>query len=179
MKKFLEHINEVDRQFSLKLHLFDRNLIMKMISHLGNFITIAVYLILFFCLPVFLFKSLALFSFISFLINTVIVFVLKYTLRRKRHKMDTSMPVVHRFDPYSFPSGHIARLAGLIVPAVTILPLFFVLIILTPIVAIARISRGYHFLSDCIAGLIIGLLSGFFSLFYCLGLVEWLLSLIG
>ena len=67
-------------------------------------------------------------------------------------------------DKYSFPSGHCASstLLTLIInqyiPALTIYFLIWMVIVL-----ISRIGLGLHYLSDCIFGIILGIISFLFA----------------
>ena len=63
-------------------------------------------------------------------------------------------------DPHSFPSGHAARATMLAVMMVGMGPTWLgvLLVIWAPLVSLARVSMGVHYLSDVIAGTIIGIL---------------------
>ena len=93
-------------------------------------------------------------------INMLMVQVLKRAIKRERPEFgDHSMGVV-KFDIHSFPSGHSAR-AGLIM---VILPLIFpqwtiLWIIYAFALMVSRLLLGLHYVSDILAGLLLGLLS--------------------
>ena len=93
---------------------------------------------------------------ITLLVTAAVVFIIKYTLRRERPR-DPSGFVTIRYDKYSFPSGHSARMSCL---AVTVLyfslPVGLLLLLLALLVAAARVLVTVHYLSDVIAGLVIG-----------------------
>jgi membrane-associated phospholipid phosphatase len=64
-------------------------------------------------------------------------------------------------DPHSFPSGHAARATLLTILIFVLGPSWLILpmAIWAPLVALARVSMGLHYISDIIAGGILGSLS--------------------
>lgn len=87
------------------------------------------------------------------------VMALKFTIRRRRPEGEWGN--VYRVnDPHSFPSGHAARafliaaLAGMLGP----LWLAVILWIWAPLVCLARVAMGVHYISDVVAGAIVGVL---------------------
>ena len=92
----------------------------------------------------------------SIIATALVVFVIKYTLRRKRPR-DPAGFVTLRYDKYSFPSGHSARMASLATALIFFnLSLGLALSALALIVAFARVLVGVHYLGDVVAGLAIG-----------------------
>jgi len=89
-----------------------------------------------------------------------LVMGLKFLIRRRRPEGEWGK-IYRNTDPHSFPSGHAARaflialLAGLLGPQ----PLALVLWLWAPLVSLARVAMGVHYLSDVIAGMLVGLLS--------------------
>lgn len=98
---------------------------------------------------------------IGVLITAVLVMVLKFTIRRRRPEGEWGR-IYRATDPHSFPSGHAARAALLAVLACSFnVPWFgLVLVIWAPLVSLARVAMGLHYLSDVIAGIIIGISIG-------------------
>ncbi len=93
---------------------------------------------------------------LSIMATALVVFVIKYTLRRERPR-DPAGFVTIQYDKYSFPSGHSARMASLAVAVLFFnLPLGLALSALAVVVAFARVLVGVHFLSDVLAGLLLG-----------------------
>ena len=88
-----------------------------------------------------------------------LVMALKFIIRRRRPEGEWGA-IYRNTDPHSFPSGHAARafliaaLAGLLGPS----ELGIVLWVWAPLVALARVAMGVHYVSDIIAGAIVGLL---------------------
>lgn len=95
----------------------------------------------------------------------LLVFSIKLLTRRRRPEGEWGK-VYRKTDPLSFPSGHAARAVLLAVLAVGLGPTWFaiVLIIWAPLVSLARVFMGLHYLSDVVAGMVIGLAAGFFVL---------------
>jgi membrane-associated phospholipid phosphatase len=97
-------------------------------------------------------------SLMNLLITAWIVFGIKYTVKRQRPRNPSGFASI-RYDKYSFPSGHAARLSCL---AMTILPynrtLGLALGLLALVVAAARVAIGVHYLSDVLVGLVVGVL---------------------
>ena len=85
---------------------------------------------------------------------------IKFLVRRKRPEGDWG-GIYRRTDPHSFPSGHAARAALLAVLAISLGPTWFgiLLLIWAPLVILARVVMGVHYLSDVIAGAILGILA--------------------
>jgi undecaprenyl-diphosphatase len=110
-------------------------------------------------------KTWALKILISIFFLAVVVLITKFAVRRKRPEGEWGA-IYRTTDPHSFPSGHAARsvlLAVLVLgwgPAAAA-PL---MIIWAPLVALARVAMGVHFLSDILAGGIIGIIAGVLSL---------------
>lgn len=87
-----------------------------------------------------------------------IVQVLKLLFRRARPVGEWGT-VYRQTDPYSFPSGHASR-AGLITGLGALLgPRWFGLatLIWGPLVALARVAMGVHYISDVLVGFTLGI----------------------
>jgi len=86
---------------------------------------------------------------------------LKLIVRRQRPEGEWGA-IYRNTDPHSFPSGHAARAILLAVLGLGLGPLWFavVLVIWGPLVALARVAMGVHFLSDVLAGGFLGLMIG-------------------
>ncbi len=103
--------------------------------------------------------------FIAIFFTAIIVLILKFSIRRSRPEGDWGQ-IYRKTDPHSFPSGHAARAMLIGVVALGLGPIWFgvLLIIWGPLVGLARIAMGVHFLSDVLAGWFIGILMGLLSL---------------
>jgi membrane-associated phospholipid phosphatase len=86
-----------------------------------------------------------------------LVLSLKYIIRRRRPEGEWGA-IYRNTDPHSFPSGHAAR-AFLIAAIATFLGPGWLAVILwvwAPLVALARVAMGVHYLSDIVAGALVG-----------------------
>ena len=118
------------------------------------------------------------FAGISFLV--VIVLAIKFSIRRKRPEGNWGQ--IYRYtDPHSFPSGHAARAFLIATIAAGLGPawLAVALWIWAPLVALARVAMGVHYLSDIVAGALLGILIAFIALQIYLPLFSWIFKLIG
>jgi len=90
-----------------------------------------------------------------------LVFLVKRTFRRRRPAGEWGA-IYRKTDPHSFPSGHAARMVMLAVLAAALGPawLAWLLLVWAPLVALARVAMGVHYLSDVIAGALLGLAAG-------------------
>jgi undecaprenyl-diphosphatase len=93
------------------------------------------------------------------------VLAIKFTIRRRRPAGDWGA-IYRATDPHSFPSGHAARAFMLAILALFQGPAWFGLLVLAwaPLVSLARVAMGLHFLSDVIVGMLVGLVAGLFML---------------
>jgi undecaprenyl-diphosphatase len=106
-------------------------------------------------------KYRALVLFIAIVLTAFVVFVVKNLFRRKRPEGEWGQ--FYRItDPHSFPSGHTVRAVMLTVIMLGLGPLWFGLILLVwaPLVGLARIAMGVHYLTDVLAGGVLGLIVG-------------------
>jgi undecaprenyl-diphosphatase len=101
----------------------------------------------------------------AILVTALTVFAIKFTVRRSRPEGDWGQ-IYRRTDPHSFPSGHAARAALLVVMAFILGPPWFgwILLVWAPFVMLARVAMGLHYFSDIFAGALLGL---------AIGLVFW------
>jgi undecaprenyl-diphosphatase len=95
------------------------------------------------------------------LVTAIVVLIIKFTVRRRRPEGEWG-ELYRKSDPHSFPSGHAVRAVMLSVVAIGLGPGWFglVLAIWAPLVALARAAMGVHYLSDVLAGMVLGLVMG-------------------
>jgi undecaprenyl-diphosphatase len=95
----------------------------------------------------------------------VVVLSIKFLIRRRRPEGDWG-GLYRKTDPHSFPSGHAARVVLIAMLATGLGPwwLALVLCLWAPLVALARVSMGVHYLSDIVAGALLGGLAGIIGL---------------
>ena len=106
-------------------------------------------------------KHWAFWVFVGIAVTALIVQPLKWVIRRRRPPGEWGA-LYRSTDPHSFPSGHAARMAMLLVLGWALGPLWFslVLVLWAPLVALARVAMGVHFLSDVLGGAVLGLIIG-------------------
>lgn len=109
-----------------------------------------------------------------------IVLAIKFGVRRPRPEGKWGQ--IYRItDPHSFPSGHAARAFMVAVVATALAPSWLVILlwIWAPLVAIARVAMGVHYVSDIVAGAIFGSLVALLGLYIHMPIVMGLSNLIG
>jgi undecaprenyl-diphosphatase len=89
------------------------------------------------------------------------VLLIKLVVRRRRPEGEWGA-IYRNTDPHSFPSGHAARAVLLAALATAWGPGWLAAVLLTwaPLVSLARVAMGLHYLSDVLAGAALGLLAG-------------------
>ncbi|MGE5251490.1 MAG: phosphatase PAP2 family protein [Bacteroidota bacterium] len=117
-------------------------------------------------------KDWAAIQFISIALLAVLVLLIKFSIRRRRPEGEWGA-IYRSTDPHSFPSGHAARAFLIAVLAAGLGPgwLAAILWVWAPIVSLARVAMGVHYLSDVAAGALLGLVMGL----VCLQLSGWML----
>ena len=98
---------------------------------------------------------------LSIIGQAVIVLAIKFTIRRRRPQGEWG-GMYRSTDPHSFPSGHAARAILIGVLAIGLGPgwLAILLGVWAPLVALARVAMGLHYLSDIVAGAVLGAIAG-------------------
>ena len=93
-------------------------------------------------------------------ILAALVMALKSSIRRRRPEGEWGA-IYRNTDPHSFPSGHAARSFLIAVLATLLGPPWLALIlwIWAPLVSLARVAMGVHYLSDVVAGAVVGVLA--------------------
>jgi undecaprenyl-diphosphatase len=97
--------------------------------------------------------------------TALIVIALKFLVRRQRPEGEWGS-IYRRTDPHSFPSGHAARATMLTGLVIGLGPAWLVPIMLVwaPLVTLSRVAMDLHYLSDALAGAVLGVLVGFAAL---------------
>ena len=110
----------------------------------------------------------------------VLVMSIKFLVRRKRPEGEWG-GIYRNTDPHSFPSGHAARSFFIAVIAISLSPVWLAIIlcIWAPLVALARVAMGVHYVSDVVAGAIVGIVSALVFLQIYTPLFMWATGLLG
>lgn len=98
---------------------------------------------------------------LAVLLTAGLVALLKFTIRRKRPEGDWGK--MYRItDPHSFPSGHAARAMMIGVLVAGLAPTWpgVTMVIWGLLVGLARVAMGVHYLSDVLAGWLVGAIMG-------------------
>ena len=98
---------------------------------------------------------------VGILVTAMLVMAVKFTGRRRRPEGEWG-GIYRRTDPHSFPSGHAARAVMLAAIAAGLGPPWFgvFLWIWAPLVVLARVAMGLHFVSAVLVGALFGLVLG-------------------
>ncbi len=109
-----------------------------------------------------------------------VVLAIKFLVRRERPQGEWG-GIYRNTDPHSFPSGHAARAFLIAVVGSALAPpwLATVLWVWAPLVSLARVAMGVHYLSDIVAGGILGSIVGLIGLQIYPPMVTWLEGVIG
>jgi undecaprenyl-diphosphatase len=110
-------------------------------------------------------KPWALTVLVSIIALILIVLPIKFLIRRRRPEGEWGA-LYRTTDPHSFPSGHAARVILIAILVTSLGPgwLAALLWIWAPLVALARVAMGVHYVSDVVAGGALGILAGVIAL---------------
>jgi undecaprenyl-diphosphatase len=109
-----------------------------------------------------------------------LVLVLKFSIRRRRPAGEWGA-IYRNTDPHSFPSGHAARAFLIAVIASFFAPLWLIITlwIWAPLVSLARVAMGVHYLSDIVAGAIVGAFVALIGMQFSMAIFSFIVRLIG
>jgi len=95
----------------------------------------------------------------AIIIQASLVLAIKFLIKRQRPEGQWG-EIYRKTDPNSFPSGHAVRAVMLAALAwgYHLTPLNWILTIWAPLVSLARVSLGVHYLVDILAGWLLGIL---------------------
>ncbi len=165
MKEWLKNMLKVDARTSKILRVPEENhwfsVLLKIFAHSGDSWFWLAALLLVWLFSGTAWKERAVFLSVGLVIMAAAVIALKFAIRRPRPVGEWGQ--VYRItDPHSFPSGHAARSAALVVMGIAIGPAWFaiVLAIWAPWVGLSRVALGVHYLSDVVVGWLIGAVMG-------------------
>ncbi len=123
-------------------------------------------------------KQWAILLLVGIIALAILVLTIKFIVRRRRPEGEWG-GIYRNTDPHSFPSGHAARAFLIAIFALGLGPawLAVLLCVWAPLVSLARVSMGVHYLSDILAGVILGIIFGLIGLQAVPAFLAWLLSL--
>ncbi|HNT24307.1 MAG TPA: phosphatase PAP2 family protein [Anaerolineales bacterium] len=155
---------ELDAAWSQRLRVAERPGLLRtlaaILAHSGDsWFWAAGLVVLIFVAPAWRYLALAMLA--GILVTASMVFPIKLLVRRRRPEGEWGS-IYRSTDPHSFPSGHAARAVMLTVVALVLGPawLGIVMLVWAPLVSLARVAMGVHYLSDVVAGMFLGLLIG-------------------
>src|ERR1700690_465430 len=110
-------------------------------------------------------KQWAIIELVGISVLAVLVMSLKFIIRRRRPEGEWGS-IYRNTDPHSFPSGHAARAFMIAMVAAVLGPGWAALAfwIWAPLVSLARVAMGVHYVSDILAGFLFGILMGWMVL---------------
>jgi undecaprenyl-diphosphatase len=168
---------EIDERLSARLRVAEKPGVLRsaavLVGHTGDsWFWLAGLAILYFVGPEY-WKSRALVMAVGIGLTAAAVMAIKFTVRRKRPEGELGM-IYRRTDPHSFPSGHAARAVVLAVVEIGLGPtwLGILLVVWAAAVVLARVLMGVHYLSDVLAGAVLGGLMGILVLLLGSGWVQ-------
>jgi undecaprenyl-diphosphatase len=161
----LENLLEIDRRWSARISFANRPAAWRSVgalfAHSGDSWFWGLGLVAVWILGDASQKEWAFRLFIGIFVTALIVIALKFIVRRRRPE-GTFGSLYRRTDPHSFPSGHAARAMMLAVLVVGWGPAWLapIMLIWAPLVTLSRVAMDLHYLSDAVAGAVLGILIG-------------------
>lgn len=165
----MKNLLELDARLSERLRVAEkpglRRIVAALLAHSGDswFWLLGLALVWGFGSPYWRARALA-FG-VGIAVTAAIVMTIKFTVRRRRPEGEWGS-IYRRTDPHSFPSGHAARAAMLSVMGFGLCPLWLGMVLLAWAlgVMLARVAMGVHYLSDVVAGGLLGSVIGYLFL---------------
>lgn len=126
-------------------------------------------------------KEWAVVQFVAISVLVIVVMIIKFSVRRKRPEGEWGN-IYRNTDPHSFPSGHAARSFLIAMVAIGLggpIGVTILLWVWAPLVALARVAMGVHYISDIVAGALVGIVIALISLQIYEPFFQWGFNLIG
>ena len=125
-------------------------------------------------------KQWAVLQFAGICFLAAMVLLIKFRIKRRRPEGEWGQ-IYRNTDPHSFPSGHTARAFLIATIASGLGPawLAIALWVWAPLVGLARVAMGVHYVSDIVAGMLLGILVALIGLQLYLPLFNWAFKLLG
>jgi membrane-associated phospholipid phosphatase len=179
----MNSVLELDARLSARLRLAEKPGVLRglaiVLAHSGDSWFWGAALVVLWWLGDTFWKEWALSMLLAISVLVVVVMSLKFIIRRRRPEGEWGS-IYRNTDPHSFPSGHAARAFLIAVMATGMGPpgLAACLWIWAPLVSLARVAMGVHYLSDVVAGLVLGIIVGLVGLQVQEPALAWLSSLV-
>lgn len=160
-----ERLSELDDRLSIGLRVAERPGIRRnlaiLLAHSGDSWFWLIGLVLVWWLGADFWRERAQALIVGILLTAALVMIIKFTVRRRRPEGEWGK-IYRSTDPHSFPSGHAARAVMLAVMAIGLGPAWFAVLLCTwaPLVVLARVAMGLHYVSDVLAGALFGIVMG-------------------
>lgn len=125
-------------------------------------------------------KQWAVVQFVGIGLLAALVLGIKFAVRRRRPEGEWG-GIYRNTDPHSFPSGHAARSFWIAVIATGLGPAWLAVLlwVWAPLVALARVAMGVHYVSDIAAGALFGIFMALIGLQVYEPLLMGISNLIG
>lgn len=175
----IDSILQLDARLSENLHVAEKPGVLRtlaiFLAHSGDSWFWGAALVLLWSLANSFWKQWAIVMLLSISALAALVMALKFTIRRRRPDGEWGS-IYRNTDPHSFPSGHAARAFLIAVLAAGLGPLWAALILWAwaPLVSLARVAMGVHYMSDVVAGFIVGIVMGLIALQFQHQFLIWL-----
>lgn len=119
-------------------------------------------------------------EFVGIGLLAALVMAIKFRVRRQRPEGEWGR-IYRSADPHSFPSGHAARAFLIATIATGLAPAWLAVIlwIWAPLVSLARVAMGVHYVSDVVVGALLGILVAWIGLQIYAPLFDWIFRLLG
>jgi len=170
---------ELDARLSDRIRVAEKPGLLRALSvffaHSGDSWYWAVGLVLVILKGTLAWKQWALIQLLGILGLAALVLAVKFLVRRRRPEGEWG-GIYRNTDPHSFPSGHAARSFLIAVLASALGPGWLALLLWpwAPLVALARVAMGLHYLSDVLAGIFIGIAGALIYLQIYSPFVAWI-----
>jgi membrane-associated phospholipid phosphatase len=156
-----QRLLEIDADLTKRLRIAERpgplRMLASILAHSGDSWFWLLGMILLWMLGSEPWRSMAQMLVVAILLSALLVMIIKFSVRRSRPEGNWGS-IYRNTDPHSFPSGHAVRAVLLAVMAIAFMPpwLAVALVVWAPLVALARVAMGVHYLSDVLAGMALG-----------------------
>lgn len=119
-------------------------------------------------------------EFVGIGVLAALVLGIKFLVKRQRPEGEWGS-IYRNTDPHSFPSGHAARAFLIAVVGTALGPTWLAVLlwIWAPVVAMARVAMGVHYVSDVVAGAALGIIIAVIGLQLYEPIFNWLTALSG